>query len=126
MLIAFAWEPIDTIVGVAIGVFMVPRALRLGEGAPRVSQVAPVHVDVDAIRTDLGAIPGVVDVHDVHVWTLTSEMDVATAHVMVGADHRPPRRARPGPGAPRRRYDIAHATIQVEPDDHAGCADVTW
>ena len=84
VLIAFDWEPIDAIIGVAIGLFMVPRALRLAWDALRVlAEVAPAHVDVDALRADLGAIPGVVDVHDVHVWTLTSAMDVATAHVMV-------------------------------------------
>ena len=38
------------------------------------------------MRAELAAIPGVVDVHDLHVWTLTSDMEVATAHVMVGAD----------------------------------------
>ena len=57
------------------------------------AEVAPAHVDVDALAVDLAAIPGVVDVHDVHVWTLTSAMDVATAHVMVAHRHRPPRGA---------------------------------
>ena len=49
------------------------------------------------------ALAGVVDVHDLHVWTLTSEMDVASAHLMVGAGDRHPRRARPGPRPAARR-----------------------
>jgi cobalt-zinc-cadmium efflux system protein len=127
VLLAFEWEPIDAIVGVAIGLFMVPRALRLAWDALRVlSQIAPAHVDVDALTADLTAIPGVVDVHDVHVWTLTSAMEVATAHVMVrlGTDHHAVLdHART---VLRDRYGIDHATLQVEPEDHTGCEEMTW
>ena len=127
VLIAFSWDPIDAIIGVAIGLFMVPRALRLAWDALRVlSQIAPAHVDVDALTADLGAIPGVVDVHDVHVWTLTSAMDVATAHLMVGTatDHHTV--LDDARTLLRSRYGIEHATLQVEPEDHEGCEDVTW
>jgi len=127
VLIVFDWEPIDAIVGVAIGIFMVPRALRLAWDALRVlAQVAPAHVDVDALRADLGAIPGVIDVHDVHVWTLTSAMDVATAHVMVHNEtdhHSVLDQAR---NLLRDEYGIDHATFQVEPEDHHGCEDIAW
>jgi cobalt-zinc-cadmium efflux system protein len=127
VLLAFDWEPIDAIVGVAIGLFMVPRALRLAWDALRVlAQVAPAHVDVDALRADLEAIAGVVDVHDVHVWTLTSAMDVATAHVMVRNEtdhHAVLDQART---LLRESYGIDHATFQVEPEDHHGCEDVAW
>lgn len=127
VLLVYDWEPIDAIIGVAIALFMVPRALRLAWDALRVlAEVAPAHIDVDALRNDLAAIPGVVDVHDVHVWTLTSAMDVATAHVMVTTDtdhHEVLDRART---LLRDDYGIDHATLQVEPDDHRGCEDVTW
>jgi cobalt-zinc-cadmium efflux system protein len=127
VLIAFSWEPIDAIVGVAIGLFMVPRAIRLAWDALRVlSQIAPAHVDVDALTSDLETIPGVVDVHDVHVWTLTSAMDVATAHLMVRTEtdhHAVLDRAR---ALLQAGYGIDHATLQVEPEDHRGCEDVTW
>jgi len=127
VLLTLSWEPIDSVVGVAIGVFMVPRALRLARDALRVlSEIAPAHVDVDALTADLGAIPGVVDVHDVHVWTLTSGMDVATGHLVVAGEtlHHPVLdAARTLLGA---RYGIEHATLQVEPEDHTGCEDVTW
>jgi cobalt-zinc-cadmium efflux system protein len=120
------WDPIDPIVAAVIGVWILPRAWRLAASALRVLlQVAPPNVDLDAIRTELLALPGVVDVHDLHVWTLTSEMDVASAHVMVAQDadaHGVLDQAR----ALLQEHDIAHATIQVEPDDHAGCAELNW
>ena len=121
------WTWVDPVLGAAIGVFILPRADRLGREAVRVLvQAAPAGVDVAAVQHDLAAISGVVDVHDVHVWTLTSEMDVATAHVMVsvGADsHRVLDEAR---ALLRDRHGLDHATLQVEPDDHRGCDEVSW
>ena len=121
------WEPIDAIVAIAIGVWIVPRAWRLAASAVRILiQAAPAGFDVGRLQADLAGVPGVVDVHDLHVWTLTSEMDVASAHLMVtaGTDtHGVLDRAR---DLLRDRYDIAHATLQVEPDDHTGCAEVEW
>jgi cobalt-zinc-cadmium efflux system protein len=121
------WEPIDAIVAIAIGVWIVPRAWRLAASAVRILiQAAPAGFDVGRLQADLAGVPGVVDVHDLHVWTLTSEMDVASAHLMVtaGTDaHGVLDRAR---DVLRERYDIAHATLQVEPDDHTGCSEVEW
>jgi cobalt-zinc-cadmium efflux system protein len=120
------WEPIDPIVAVAISVWIVPRAWHLASSALRVLlQVAPRHVDLDAIKVELSALPGVVDVHDLHVWTLTSEMDVASAHVMVTPTtdgHAVLDAAR---GLLEARH-ISHATIQVEPSDHEGCEELNW
>jgi cobalt-zinc-cadmium efflux system protein len=127
VILATDWEPIDAIVAIAIGVWIVPRAWRLAASALRILiQAAPAGFDVDRLQTDLATVPGVVDVHDLHVWTLTSEMDVASAHLMVSAGtdtHGVLDRAR---DVLRDRYDIAHATLQVEPDDHTGCHEVTW
>jgi cobalt-zinc-cadmium efflux system protein len=127
VILATDWEPIDAIVAIAIGMWIVPRAWRLAASALRILiQAAPAGFDVDRLQTDLATVPGVVDVHDLHVWTLTSEMDVASAHLMVSAGtdtHGVLDRAR---DVLRDRYDIAHATLQVEPDDHTGCHEVTW
>jgi cobalt-zinc-cadmium efflux system protein len=120
------WSMIDPIVAAVIGLWILPRAWRLAASALRVLlQVAPAHLDLEAIRRELLAMPGVVDVHDLHVWTLTSEMDVASAHVMIGRGidpHGVLDQAR----VLLLEHEIAHATIQVEPDDHAGCAEINW
>ena len=116
----------DPVIGAAIGLFILPRAFRLGRDAVRVLvQAAPADLVVDDIDAALRGISGVGDVHDLHVWTLTSEMEVASAHMMVtvGTDaHAVLDRAR----ELLLEHDIAHATIQVEPDDHAGGAEVNW
>ena len=121
------WRWVDPAVGIAIGLWIVPRTLRLGGRALRILvQAAPPSLDLDRVATDLAGVPGVVDVHDLHVWTLTSEMEVASAHLMVraGTDaHSVLDQAR---DVLRAGYGIDHATLQVEPDDHLGCHDVTW
>jgi cobalt-zinc-cadmium efflux system protein len=124
---ATGWDPIDAIVAVAIGVWIVPRAWRLAGSALRILiQAAPAGFDVGRLQTDLAAVPGVVDVHDLHVWTLTSDMDVASAHLMVAVGTDPHGVLDQARDVLREHYDIAHATLQVEPDDHTGCAEVTW
>jgi cobalt-zinc-cadmium efflux system protein len=121
------WGWVDPAVGVAIGLWILPRTWRLGAQAVRILvQAAPPGFDLMALQADLGAVAGVVDVHDLHVWTLTSEMDVASAHLMVsvGTDaHGVLDQARL---VLRERYRIDHATLQIEPDDHEGCEEMTW
>jgi cobalt-zinc-cadmium efflux system protein len=115
------------VIGAGIGLFILPRAWALGREALRVLvQAAPEGLDVAELQDQLRGIEGVVDVHDLHVWTLTSEMEVATAHLMVrtGTDsHDVLDTAR---ALLAERHGITHATFQVEPDDHRGCDEVSW
>src|SRR5687768_1912182 len=124
---ATSWGWVDPAVGVGIGLWILPRTWRLAAQAVRILvQAAPPGFDLSALQADLGAVAGVVDVHDLHVWTLTSEMDVVSAHLMVtvGTDtHGVLDQAR---HVLRERYRIDHATLQIEPDDHEGCEEMTW
>jgi cobalt-zinc-cadmium efflux system protein len=120
-------EVADAWVGLAIAVWIVPRSLRLAADALRVLvQAAPATMDLARVTTDLESLPGVVEVHDLHVWTLTSDMEVLTAHVMVtaAADHHAVLDAAREVLADR--HGIHHATLQVEPEDHAGCDELDW
>ena len=121
------WAWVDPVIGAAIGVFILPRAWKLGREALRVLvQAAPARIDLAAMQVELAGIGGVVDVHDLHVWTLTSDMEVATAHLMVAAgtdSHAVLDQARALLAA---QHGITHATLQVEPDDHRGCEEMTW
>jgi cobalt-zinc-cadmium efflux system protein len=121
------WGWVDPAVGIAIGLWILPRTWRLGARAVRILvQAAPPGTDLDAIEAGLAGIVGVVDVHDLHVWTLTSDMEVASAHVMVrsGTDtHAVLDQAR---SLLRDEHHIDHATLQIEPDTHTGCDEITW
>ena len=127
VLAATGWTWIDPVVGAALGLWILPRTWRLAASALRVLlQAAPAGIDLERLAADLAALPDVVDVHDVHVWTLTSEMDVASAHLMVADEaesHAVLDRART---LLAERYGVAHATLQVEPADHTGCDEIAW
>ena len=121
------WWWADPIVAALVGMWILPRTWRLGRKAIRVLlQAAPKGFDLDGLHRDLTAIEGVVDVHDLHVWTLTSEMDAASAHLVAAAgvdQHGVLDQAR---DLLAGRYGIDHGTFQIEPDTHAGCQDLTW
>ena len=127
LLEAFGWTWVDPVIGALIGLWILPRTWRLGRRAVRILvQAAPERIDLDALAADLGGIDHVVDVHDLHVWTLTSEMDAASAHLMIAGDadsHEVLDRARQ---ILTDVYSISHATFQVEPDSHGGCHEVGW
>ncbi|MGW0595014.1 cation diffusion facilitator family transporter [Streptosporangium sp. NPDC002607] len=127
-LVAATGQPIwDTLVALAIGVFVAVRAISLGRQVLAVlGQHVPAGMDASAVAGDLVAVEGVRDVHDLHLWTLTSGMNVATAHLVTsdGADsHAVLDQAR---DLLRRRHNVAHATLQVEPADHLGCDELGW
>ena len=127
LLEVFDWSWVDPVVGAAIGLWILPRTWRLGGQAVRILlQAAPPGFDLAELGRELTALPGVVEVHDLHVWTLTSEMENASAHLVVevGTDtHQVLDAAR---DLLQHRYDIDHATLQIEPTDHEGCDELRW
>ena len=128
LLLAFDWRYADPLIGAAIGLFVLPRAWSLGRGAVRILfQHAPERIDVDTLENDLRSLPEVIDVHDVHVWTLTSGMEVISAHLTQKPDADSEALSR----AQRllaERYKIEHATLQVEQPGggNAGCHELHW
>lgn len=109
------WGYADVVVAVLIALWVVPRAVRLALDALRIlNQQAPTHVDVEALRHELTDIAVVDDVHDLHVWSLTTGMDVATVHL---GSHAPNREVLAAAQTVLSRYGLDHATIQVEPHD---------
>jgi cobalt-zinc-cadmium efflux system protein len=120
------WAYADIVVGVAISVWIVPRAVALALSALRILvQVSPRNVDVEQLRLQLAGIPGVCGVHDLHVWTLTTGMDVVTVHLAsAGGNDEILARAREVLSA----NGLDHATVQIEsPAEQERCErTVTW
>jgi cobalt-zinc-cadmium efflux system protein len=117
----------DTVVAVAIGVFVAVRAVLLGREVLAVlGQHAPHDVDLEAVVRDLEDVSGVAEVHDLHAWTLTSGMNVATAHLVTraGADAQAVLTA--AQATLRESHGIEHATLQVEVTPAKECHSATW
>ena len=114
----------DAVASLVIVVLIVPRAYSLLREVVRVlSESAPASTDVAEIRAHLLGTAGVVAVHDVHVWAITSGAPVFSAHVVVSPDVFAQGRAgllldELG-GCLTEHFDVAHSTFQLEPSEHA-------
>lgn len=127
VLLITGWPYADPLIAAGIGVAIVPRALGLGRQALRVLlQAAPAHVPVEQVRADLAGLAHVLDVHDVHAWTLTSGMDVVSAHLRIDAAEHLGTVLSRARSTLRDRYGVKHATLQVEPSDTGICQPTGW
>ncbi|WP_010541232.1 cation diffusion facilitator family transporter [Dietzia alimentaria] len=117
----------DLVVAVAIAVFIVVRAAALGRRVLAVlAQHAPDGVDPTEVEAELKTLHHVEEVHDLHLWTLTSGMDVGTVHLVVApsADH-----AEVLEDARRvlfERHGVEHVTVQIETVGVSGCRELGW
>ncbi len=116
VLLTTGWAYADPIIGVLIGLFILPRTVVLLRGTLRVLlEVAPPHIDVDEVKRVIEDVEGVATVHDLHVWTITSGIESASGHVVLnsGADYDAT--LRQVLDRLRDQFRIEHATIQCEP-----------
>ncbi|TFD04092.1 cation diffusion facilitator family transporter [Cryobacterium sp. TMT1-66-1] len=113
----------DAVASLVIAAMIVPRAFVLLRDVVRVfSQSTPADTDISEIRRHLLGTAGVVAVHDVHVWAITSGAHVFTAHIVVeatvlarGTDALLDELS----GCLSTHFDVAHSTFQLEPAEHA-------
>ena len=113
----------DVIASVVIGLMILPRAWSLLRAVIDVLlEATPRNVDMDEVRDHIREVPGVVDVHDLHAWTITSGVPVLSAHVVVDADCI--QLGRSGEVLDRLgqclagHFDVEHCTFQLEPVGH--------
>ncbi len=115
------WTQADTVVSLVIAAIIVPRAWSLLREAVHILlESAPRGMDLDEVRRHLLDHPAVVDVHDLHIWTITSGVPVMSAHVVV-----PPERLLDSGrtldelhACLAGHFDVEHSTLQLEPPGH--------
>jgi cobalt-zinc-cadmium efflux system protein len=117
----------DTVVALAIGAFVAVRAVILGRQVLGVlGQHVPDGMPIVQVADDLAAIEGVTDVHDLHVWVLTSGMNVATAHLVAGDTDDYPRILDDARTILKTAYAVEHATLHVERTAARECHEIDW
>jgi cobalt-zinc-cadmium efflux system protein len=128
LLVAGTGSPVwDTVVALAIAGFVTVRALLLAREVLAVlGQHAPPGIHPTDAEAALAAVPDVVGVHDLHLWTLTSGMHVATAHLVCHDGADPTQVLTDAAAVLRDRFAIEHATIQVEPSSARACVETSW
>jgi len=114
----FGWRLADPIASALIGCLVVYSSWALlRETLAVLMEAAPGHIDVDQVRAELLDVREVRDVHDLHVWTITSGMNVISAHVVVQSGADPSVVLDDLETCLRGDFDIEHSTFQLETED---------
>lgn len=117
----FGWLAADAIASIAVTLLIVRGAWRLvREAVDVLLESTPAHIDAEALRASLAQVGGVLAIHDLHVWTLTSGVVAMSAHAIVPnrADHQ---RVLQDLHEAVERFGIHHTTIQLEGEPLAAC-----
>lgn len=118
------WYWLDPVISAAIGVFIVPRTISLLRQSGHILlEASPREVDLDALRRRVLSLPGIEQVHDMHLWTLTSGVNSASVHVRAATDR--PREDVMSSVRELLQKDagVDHVTIQVESSVAPDCCD---
>ncbi len=119
---AFGWYWTDPVASVLIGILVIYSSWSLLKQAIAIlMESTPRHLDVDAVRDAIQSAPGVCEVHDLHIWTITSGMESLSAHVVLGSAHEAPASLDSLRGILHERFGIDHITIQIESAGQEGC-----
>lgn len=112
------WQIADPLVSAAIAVLIVPRTwLLLAEATNVLMEGTPGHIDADKLRETLLAVEGVVDVHDIHVWTITSGLEAMSGHVKIRAGASAKATLAEVTRIARLDFGIQHSTVQIEQEE---------
>lgn len=117
---ATGWLWVDPATGIGISLAILYSAWGLGRDSFNLAfDMTPPGIDPDAVKGYLGSLPGVVDVHDLHIWPMSTTETALTAHlVRPGAGVDDALLARAGSEL-ETKFGIQHATLQIEAGDPA-------
>jgi cobalt-zinc-cadmium efflux system protein len=118
IIVLTGWRYADPIVSVLIGLLILASSWTLLRDSLNVLlEATPRGIDASAVGRRMAAADGVVEVHDLHIWTITSGFPALAAHVLVGREENCHARRRDLEDLLTREYGIEHTTLQV---DHIG------
>ena len=124
VVIAFTGAAVaDPVASIAVAALIVPRTwLLLREAVSVLLEASPAGTDLDHVRAHIREAAGVLDVHDLHVWTISSGRPVMSAHVVVDEPwlHRSGEVLDSLQECLAAHFDVAHCTFQLEPAGHRG------
>jgi cobalt-zinc-cadmium efflux system protein len=119
------WTAADVVASLLIGALVLPRAWSLlREALDVLLEAAPRGVDLAQVRAHVLSVDGVLDVHDLHAWTITSGLPVLSAHVVVRdellSDGHGGRVLDALGTCLGAHFDLEHCTFQLESPGHRG------
>lgn len=124
IMLTTGWYYADPLISAGIGLFILPRTwLLLREAVGVLLEGTPSDVNLTALREAIGKLPGVSDVHDLHVWTLTSGVNAMSTHAVLVDDKKHDEVLRAVRELASSTFKIGHITVQLE--NQACAADET-
>jgi cobalt-zinc-cadmium efflux system protein len=118
---AFGWMRADAVASILIAGLVAWSAWNLVREAVAVlMEGAPAHLDVDAVQAAMAGAEGVTEIHDLHVWSITSGLESLSAHVVIAAGRSHSEILARLRALLAGRFGIHHVTLQIEDD----CCDV--
>lgn len=116
IVLATGWLRADPLIGVGIGLFILPRAWNLlCESADILLEGTPRDLDLSAVRDALHSLPGVVEVHDLHAWSVTQGMNALSGHLVAENWAQGGEILDAAKKLLCGRFHLAHSTLQIEP-----------
>ncbi len=119
VIFATGWAQADAVASIVIGILIVPRAIGLlRDSIDILLEATPKGVDLEEVRRHILEASGVADVHDLHAWTITSGLNVVSAHVVLTPTGQPGDVLDELGRCLTDDFDINHSTFQLETPDH--------
>ncbi len=110
------WTRADSLLSTLIAILVARSGYRvLRETSTILLEGAPKHLDVSAIERTIGDTPGVLDVHDLHVWQISENFDALSAHIVIERGHHGTEMCRLVAARLKQDHRLEHVTIQPEP-----------
>ena len=121
VIVLTGWTQADALATLVVAALILPRSIGLLRTSLDILlEATPEGVDLGDVRTHILEVTGVLDVHDLHAWTITSGMNVLSAHVVVEDDAPPGRVLDDLALCLASDFDIDHSTFQLETSEHVG------
>ena len=111
------WFLADAVVSVIVGALVLYSSWKLvSESVDILLEATPRHLNISDILKDLGSVQGVISIHDLHVWSISTRMAAMSCHVVLKAEADPGFVLSELSHLMREKYEVSHTTIQIEPE----------
>lgn len=116
LVLTLGWSAADAVISALVGLLILVGSFKLvREAVDVLLEAVPRHIDLADVRRAIDEIPGVDEVHDLHVWTLTSGFLAMSGHAVVRNPDQNVRVLRDITKCMRDQFGISHITVQLEP-----------